>query len=149
MHVTLRPAVASDRAFVEAVYFETQRWIIERLFGWRGDEVERAKFDETYSERESEIVVLDGSNVGWLSVRRDADGIDIDAIYLLPACAEQRYWNDVGARGHRGGSCLWSAIDGQHREDQSGEEPLRAARIRRNARERVQGLHGDAVASCR
>jgi GNAT superfamily N-acetyltransferase len=85
MQVTLRPAVASDRAFVEAIYFETQRWIIERLFGWRGDEVERAKFDETYSERESKIVVLDGADVGWLSVRRDADGIDIDAIYLLPA----------------------------------------------------------------
>jgi GNAT superfamily N-acetyltransferase len=85
MHVTLRPAVASDRAFVEAVYFETQRWIIERLFGWRGDEVEQAKFEENYSERESDIVVLDGADVGWLSVRRDANGMDIDAIYLLPA----------------------------------------------------------------
>jgi len=85
MQVRLRPAAASDKAFVQAVYFETQRWIIDQLFGWRGDEVERAKFEENYSERESEIVVLDGADVGWLSVRRDARGMDIDAIYLLPA----------------------------------------------------------------
>jgi GNAT superfamily N-acetyltransferase len=89
MHVALRPAVASDRAFVEAVYFQTQRWLIERLFGWRGDVVEQAKFEETYSERESEIVVLDGADVGWLSVRRDAGGMDIEAIYLLPAAQKR------------------------------------------------------------
>ena len=90
MQVTLRAAVPlPDRAFIEAVYFETQRWIIERLFGWRGYEVERAKFEESYSERESEIVVLDGGDVGWLSVRRDATAIDIDAIYLLPAAQKR------------------------------------------------------------
>jgi len=83
MQLTLRPAVASDRAFIEAVYFETQRWIIERLFGWRGDEVERAKFEESYSERESNVV-LDGADVGWLCVRRDPDGIDIDATTCCP-----------------------------------------------------------------
>jgi GNAT superfamily N-acetyltransferase len=61
MQVTLRPAVASDRAFIEAVY----------------------------CERESEIVVLDGSDIGWLCVRRDPDGIDIYAIYLLPAAQKR------------------------------------------------------------
>lgn len=83
MQIGLRPAVATDRPFVEAVYFETQRWIIERLFGWRGDDIERKKFEEAYSEADSEIVVVDGVAVGWVSILQAAGGIDIDAIYLL------------------------------------------------------------------
>lgn len=39
-----RSATTEDRLFVESIYFETQRWIIETLFGWRGDEFERSKF---------------------------------------------------------------------------------------------------------
>lgn len=86
MNLTSRPATRSDLPFVKSVYFETQRWIIEELFGWRGDEIERAKFDEIYCESESEIVSLDGRDVGWMSVRRQDDGsLDLDALYLLPA----------------------------------------------------------------
>lgn len=85
MRMTLRPATPDDRPFVEAVYFETQRWIIERLFGWRGEDVERGKFEEAYSEADSEIVILDDKAVGWLSVLRTERGIDVDALYLLPA----------------------------------------------------------------
>ena len=43
----LRPATSDDVPFIESVYFETQRSIIESLFGWRGDEVEREKFYKT------------------------------------------------------------------------------------------------------
>lgn len=46
--ILLRGATPDDRAFVEQVYFEPQRWLVEKLFGWRGDDVERAKFDESY-----------------------------------------------------------------------------------------------------
>lgn len=73
-----------DRAFVEQVYFETQRWLIERLFGWRGDDVERAKFDEFYDEQHTQIVQIDGEDAGWLTVLRESDRIEVDSIYLAP-----------------------------------------------------------------
>ena len=53
MDISLRPALPADRSFVEAVYFETQRWIIERLFGWRGDDIEAGKFADSYNEADS------------------------------------------------------------------------------------------------
>lgn len=84
MQLSIRPASPSDKPFVEFVFFETQRWIIERLFGWRGDAVERRKFEESYSERATKIVSLEGTDVGWFSVTRATDGIEINSIYLLP-----------------------------------------------------------------
>lgn len=41
------------------VYFETQRWLIEALFGWRGEDAERAKFVEFYDEANTQIVEVD------------------------------------------------------------------------------------------
>jgi len=39
MDISFRPVSTSDEPFVEGVYFETRRCIIEALFGWRGDDV--------------------------------------------------------------------------------------------------------------
>lgn len=89
MRVTLRPATASDREFVESVYFETQRWIIERLFGWRGDDMEHRKFEEGYVEERSEIIAVDGVDIGWLSVDREDTSIELEAIYLLRVAQNQ------------------------------------------------------------
>jgi GNAT superfamily N-acetyltransferase len=80
----LRPARAADRAFAEAVYFGTQRWLIEELFGWRGDEVERAKFDEFYRQDDASIIVTRGEDAGWMAVVRSGDVIELDGIYILP-----------------------------------------------------------------
>jgi ribosomal protein S18 acetylase RimI-like enzyme len=81
---SLRPVRADDREFVERVYFETQRWIIEALFGWSDDETERANFADTYDEEHTQIVVVDGQDVGWLTVQRTRD-IHLDSIYLVPS----------------------------------------------------------------
>ena len=67
IRVDLRPARAEDRAFAQAVYFATQRWLIEELFGWRGDEVEHAKFDELYRQDETSIIITGGEAAGWMS----------------------------------------------------------------------------------
>jgi GNAT superfamily N-acetyltransferase len=82
--VTLRPATSADRAFVESTYFESHRWVIERLFGRRGDAVERRKFAERYDEGNSSIVVVEGQDAGWLSVSRKDDAIELSQIYLSP-----------------------------------------------------------------
>ena len=84
VEIAFRAAADGDRPFVEAVFFETQRWIIEALFGWRGDAVERARFAESYDAEHTAIVVVDGEDAGWVTVRRDIE-IRIDAIYLTGA----------------------------------------------------------------
>jgi GNAT superfamily N-acetyltransferase len=81
--IELRPATEDDRAFVEAVYFETQRPIIEELFGWRGDEFEHLNFrNKFYHEQDSSIIIVDGVDVGWLAVQRDGKSIHLDGVYL-------------------------------------------------------------------
>ncbi len=67
---------------MERVYFATHRHIIEALFGRRGDDVEHRKFEESYDEESSAIIVVEGEDIGWLTVRRQPDQIDLDAIYL-------------------------------------------------------------------
>lgn len=81
--LVLRGATPQDRAFVERVYFEMQRWLIAKLFGWRGDEAERSKFAAFYDERNTQIVQCDGEDVGWLTVVRQPDRIELDSIYIL------------------------------------------------------------------
>jgi len=80
--IAFRKAVPTDRPFVERVYFTTHRHIIEALFGWRGDDVERRKFEESYDEASTAIIVVQGEDVGWLTVRRRPDQLDLDSIYL-------------------------------------------------------------------
>lgn len=83
LDVGLRPASSEDQPFVESVYFETQRWIIEKLFGWRGDDFEYAKFrDKFYRQQHSSIIIADGSPVGWIAVERNGKTIHLDGIYL-------------------------------------------------------------------
>jgi GNAT superfamily N-acetyltransferase len=68
---------------VEKVYFDTQRWLIEKLFGWRGDEVERAKFNEFYDRNNTLIVSQDETDIGWLTVIRSEDALELQSIYLM------------------------------------------------------------------
>jgi ribosomal protein S18 acetylase RimI-like enzyme len=82
-HFSLRPARAEDRAFIEDVYFKTQRWIIESLFGWSDDETERANFADTYDEEHTQIITIDGEDAGWFTVQRTRD-IHLDSIYISP-----------------------------------------------------------------
>jgi ribosomal protein S18 acetylase RimI-like enzyme len=80
--LSLRPAALQDRVFVEAIYFETQRWIIETLFGWRGDDYEKAKFARAYDEANSSIISADGIDIGWMSVVQNQEAWELDGIYI-------------------------------------------------------------------
>jgi len=83
MDISFRRVSESDEPFVEDVYFETQRWIIEALFGWRGDGVEREKFRESYDVDNTNIILAGGVSVGWWTVQRSTSEIHLAAIYLL------------------------------------------------------------------
>lgn len=79
--IILRAAADEDFPFIQAVFFETQRWIIEALFGWRGEDVEIAKFLDSYDSGNTSIIVVHGENAGWLTVLRDED-IELESLYL-------------------------------------------------------------------
>jgi GNAT superfamily N-acetyltransferase len=81
--ISLRPARDGDRDFVERVYFETQRWLIEALFGWSDDETERANFADSYDAANTQIITVDNEDAGWLTVQRGRD-LNLDSIYLAP-----------------------------------------------------------------
>jgi ribosomal protein S18 acetylase RimI-like enzyme len=102
--IELRPATKDDKLFIESLYFEAHRWIIEKLFGWRGDEFEREKFSQLYNAPNTAIVTVDGRRAGWLTVRRQPDAIHLDQIYLSAA------W-----RNHGIGSSLIRQLMGEAR----------------------------------
>ena len=85
MTIAFQPALERRPAILAGVrlYFETQRWILEKLFGRRGDDFERAKFLSTvYKKQDSSVILVDGNRVGWIAVARDGRTIHLDGIYL-------------------------------------------------------------------
>ncbi len=121
--IVFRKADAGDRSFVEQVYFTTQRHIIEALFGWRGEDVERRKFAESYDVENSSIIVVEGEDVGWLTVRRRPDQIELDAIYLCDAWQRR----GIGTR----------IIRGLIHEAAAGRVPLRLSTAKINDARRL------------
>jgi GNAT superfamily N-acetyltransferase len=87
--ITFRAASDDDRLFIESVFFDAHRWLIEELFGWRGDDVERQKFAEAYDQANTSIVLVDGRPAGWLTVSRRLDEISLDEIFLSSAWQNQ------------------------------------------------------------
>lgn len=128
----LRPAMAGDRAFVQAVYFETQRWLIEQLFGWRGEDVELAKFDQFYRQDETSIISSEGRDVGWMAIARIDGAVELDGIYI----ASEHQRRGLGTALIRG-VMLQARLDGK---------PLRLSTAKINpARELYRRLGFDEV----
>jgi GNAT superfamily N-acetyltransferase len=62
MDIRLRAASEDDFAFARNVYFETMRWIIQRLFGW--DRVrEEQNFVQFFKLDEVRIITADGATI--------------------------------------------------------------------------------------
>lgn len=78
-----RPASDDDRPFVEEVYFATQRYIIEALFGWRGADAEAAKFASFYDQPNTVIITQGTKDIGWMAVERGKDEMVLEHIYIV------------------------------------------------------------------
>jgi GNAT superfamily N-acetyltransferase len=79
----LRAACDTDFAFARSVYFETMRWIIERLFGW--NEVREDKnFAQFFKLDEVRIIIADGQDVGWIQEQIDDTSINLGSFYVMP-----------------------------------------------------------------
>jgi GNAT superfamily N-acetyltransferase len=73
----------SDLAFARTIYFETMRWIIERLFGW-DEQREEEKFAAQFNVAASQIIVAGGTDVGWLQVQVDQTAVWLQSLYVMP-----------------------------------------------------------------
>lgn len=84
MNIILRPGRPDDYGFAKQTYYETMRWIIERLFGW-DEEREDTKFAEQFKLEEVRIITADGRDVGWVQTQPSEGAINIGQLYVLPA----------------------------------------------------------------
>ncbi|MFY9662835.1 MAG: GNAT family N-acetyltransferase [Candidatus Cybelea sp.] len=110
----LKPATPEDASFVESIYFETQRWIIEKLFGWRGDDFEHAKFrDNFYHEQDASIIVAGGKPVGWIAIGRNGKTIHVDHVYLTTEAQRHGIGTTLFASSDRRGEGSRSAPNAQ------------------------------------
>jgi len=84
MDVLLRPCRPRDFEYARGLYFETMRWAIERVFDW--DQVrQEASFAEWFKPDEVWIVVVDGSDAGWIQWRADKESVVLGSIYIAPS----------------------------------------------------------------
>ncbi|HZS46112.1 MAG TPA: GNAT family N-acetyltransferase [Blastocatellia bacterium] len=81
MDVVLRPATPDDLIFARAIYYETQRWVIEHYFGWN-EANENEKFLNNFNAEKAQIIVIDSMNAGWLQVFEDDANIEVGGIYI-------------------------------------------------------------------
>jgi GNAT superfamily N-acetyltransferase len=84
MKIDLRAAQPDDFNFCRLLYYETMRWISERLFGWDQTQ-EDMKFAQQFKLDEVEIIVVDGCDVGWLQTQSDERMITLGQLYVAPA----------------------------------------------------------------
>ena len=124
----LRSATSDDRKFVEHVYFKTQRYIIEALFGWRGDEIERTNFASFYDVAKSSIIIAGGQDIGWMTVARHSDHIEAQHLYLDEA--------------HQGGGIGSAILRDLIEEADTANLPLRVSTAKMNRARRFYERFG-------
>jgi GNAT superfamily N-acetyltransferase len=84
MDIRLRAASEDDFAFARNVYFETMRWIIQRLFGW--DRVrEEQNFVQFFKLDEVRIITADAVDAGWIQEQVDGATINLGSFYVVAA----------------------------------------------------------------
>jgi ribosomal protein S18 acetylase RimI-like enzyme len=84
MGIEIRAAKPDDYLFARQTYYDTMRWLIERLFGWN-QEREDAQFAEQFKLEEAEIITVGEQVVGWLQTRHSDKTLRILQIYVVPS----------------------------------------------------------------
>jgi ribosomal protein S18 acetylase RimI-like enzyme len=83
VNIGLRTASDRDLTFARDVYFETMRWIIERLYGW--DLAREGKnFAQFFKLDEVRIITADEQDVGWIQEQVDDTTINLGSFYVMP-----------------------------------------------------------------
>jgi ribosomal protein S18 acetylase RimI-like enzyme len=79
----LRPAAASDRAFLYALHGRTMRDVVERAWGW--DEAwQETDFARRLAACEASVIVADETAVGVLMLEPKAQVLHVSQVQILP-----------------------------------------------------------------
>lgn len=79
--MTMRPGRAEDFEFCRGLYFASMRPLLEALRAWNAKRAENA-FKEYFKPEEIRIVLVDGTEVGWIQVSETEREIHLDQIHL-------------------------------------------------------------------
>jgi ribosomal protein S18 acetylase RimI-like enzyme len=79
--VELRPATERDYPFVERLYIETMRPLLQKLDAWDENEA-RVKFHGYYELNEVRIIMVDGRDAGFLHVSEKSGEITLAQIHI-------------------------------------------------------------------
>jgi ribosomal protein S18 acetylase RimI-like enzyme len=109
MHITLRPATAGDLPCVRRLYLDTMREVTERVLAW--DQTKQAaSFDARFVPAEVWIVLLDGTDIGWMQVaERDGEFV-LKQFFIDPRFQRRgigtRLLRDLIERAERAGKAI-------------------------------------------
>ncbi len=128
--ITLRPARIEDLAFARQIYFETMRYITDRLPDFDAER-HALRFAERFLPQEVRIVVRGGKDIGWLQVHEASDEIFLKQIFL-----------EAAAQGHGIGSRLLLDLIARARR---ANKPLRLGVVKINPAVRLYQRHGFTI----
>jgi GNAT superfamily N-acetyltransferase len=78
--IELRPALDHDFEYCRRLYFDEMRWIIEEL---RLDRTaQETSFRQEWNSTQVRIIVLDGSDVGWVQTIRKDDELFVAQMFV-------------------------------------------------------------------
>jgi GNAT superfamily N-acetyltransferase len=95
--IALRAARPDDYGFAKNTYYETMRWLIERLFGW-DEKREDRKFAEQFKLEEVRIITADGRDVGWIQTLPADGALYLGQLYVVPAWQRRGIGSEILTR---------------------------------------------------
>jgi GNAT superfamily N-acetyltransferase len=78
--IELRPALDHDFEYCRRLYFSEMRWIIEELHLDRT--AQEAGLRQQWNSTQVRIVVLDGTDVGWVQTIREQDELFVGQMFV-------------------------------------------------------------------
>ena len=84
MEFGLRPAVASDRAWLWATKTRCLRGYIEQTYGAWDEDTQLARFDGTFTPEGIHIASIEGRDAGYLHLQHDPDVIQLFNLMVAP-----------------------------------------------------------------
>jgi GNAT superfamily N-acetyltransferase len=78
--IELRPALDHDFEYCRRLYFSEMRWIIEELHLDRT--AQETGLRQQWNSTQVRIVVLDGTDVGWVQTIRDQDELFVGQMFV-------------------------------------------------------------------
>jgi len=84
MLTSLRPATLKDKEFLRSLHRETLREYVEQTWGW-DEEWQHRRFDQRFDPPNTQIIVVDGDDVGMLKVGREEERIFLENILIAPS----------------------------------------------------------------